>query len=72
MIKEASAMSANTKRSSLSQEIIRRMKNTSRRVAHEIRENILTDCMRKLKRSGYPESFRCKVLIKGLQGYEKW
>ena len=70
-IKEASAMSANTKWSSLSQEIIRRMKNTSRRVAHEIRENILTDCMRKLKRSGYPESFRCKVLIKGLQGYEK-
>jgi hypothetical protein len=70
-IKEASAMSANTKWSSLSQEVIRRMKNTSQRVSHVTRESILTDYMRKLKRSGYPESFRCKILIKGLEGYTK-
>ena len=70
-IKEASAMSANTKWSSLSQEVIRRMKNTSERVSHVTRESILTDYMRKLKRSGYPESFRCKILVKGLEGYTK-
>jgi hypothetical protein len=70
-IKETSAMSANTKWSSLSQEVIRRMKNTSGRVSHVTRESILTEYMRKLKRSGYPESFRCKILIKGLEGYTK-
>ena len=47
------------------------MKNTSQRVSHVTRESILTDYMRKLKRSGYPESFRCKILIKGLEGYTK-
>ena len=70
-IKEASAMSSNTKWSSLSQEIIRRMKNTSWRVPHTVREDILTDCMRKLQRSGYPELFRRDCLIKGLEGYTK-
>ena len=70
-IKEASAMSGNTKWSSLSQEVIRRMKNTSGRVSHVTRESILTDYMRKLNRSGYPESFWCKILIKGLEGYTK-
>merc|ERR1712105_128466 len=47
------------------------MKNTSQRVSHVTRESILTDYMRKLKKSGYPESFRCKILIKGLEGYTK-
>ena len=47
------------------------MKNTSGRVSHVTRDSILTDYMRKLNRSGYPESFRCKILIKGLEGYTK-
>ena len=70
-IMEASAMSQNVKWSSLSQEIIRRMKNTSRRVAHDVREGILTDFMLKLQRSGYTESFRKNVLISALKGYSK-
>ena len=70
-IMEASAMSANTKWSSLSQEVIRRMKNTSRRVSHDEREEILTDFMFKLQRSGYTESFRKSILCSGIKGYER-
>ena len=70
-IMEASAMSSQTKWSSLSQEVIRRMKNTNGRVSHVIRENILTDYMRKLQKSGYPETFRRQILESGLSGYIK-
>jgi hypothetical protein len=70
-IMEASAMSTQTKWSSLSQEVIRRMKNTNGRVSHVIRENILTDYMRKLQKSGYPETFRRKILESGVSGYIK-
>ena len=55
---EASAMSANTELSTLSQEIIRRMKKSSQRVCNTIRFEILTEFMEKLQKSGYTEEFR--------------
>ena len=45
---EASAMGENTEWATLSQEVLRRMKNTSQRVCGTIRFEILTDFMRKL------------------------
>ena len=46
---EASVMGANTKWATLSQEVIRRMKNTSQRVCGTIQSEILTDFIRKLQ-----------------------
>ena len=68
---EASAMGANTKWATLSQEVIRRMKNTSQRVCGTIRSEILTDFMRKLQRSGHPEEFRKNCLVAALKGYSR-
>ena len=59
------------KKSTLSQEIIRRMKNTSQRVCNTIRCEILTDFMEKLQRSGYPEEFRKNCLVAAMKGYTR-
>ena len=56
-------MGANTKLSTLSQELICQMKNTSQRVCNTIRCEILTEFMEKLQRSRYPEEFRRNCLV---------
>ena len=55
---EASAIGENTKWSTLSQEIIRLMKNTSQRACKTIHCEIITDFMEKLQRSDYLEEIR--------------
>ena len=71
VIMESSAMPKRTKISTLSQEIIRRMKNTSRNISNERRNEILSEFMKKMKRSGYNAKTRREVLISGMKGYIK-
>ena len=68
---EASAMGENTEWATLSQEVLRRMKNTSQRVCGTIRFEILTDFMRMLQKSGHPEKFRRNCLVAALKGYSR-
>ena len=69
VVMEKSTIPIKTKISTLSQEVLRRMRNTSRNVKKERREEILTEFMKKLKRSGYNAKTRREILIAGMKGY---
>ena len=69
MIMDRSALPHRIKVTTLSQEVVRRMKNTGRSVGEERRKKILTRMMTKMKRSGYNERMRRRVLVAGLRGY---
>ena len=56
VIEYKSAMAIRVKITTLSQEIIRSLKNTSRSATAEERANIITTFMMKMMLSGYPES----------------
>ena len=66
-----SAMPQSTKIAALSQEVMRRLMNTGRKVDIEIRIEILNTFMKKLRRSGYCEKERKEILECGLRGYYK-
>ena len=69
-VMENSAMSWNTKRATLSQEIVRRMLNTSEQVTQSERDKIIEKFLAKMKKSGYSKRQRREVTIAGLKGYE--
>ena len=70
VIEYHSAAPIRSKIVTLTQEIIRLMRNTSRRTPTSIGVGILhTDFIRKLKRSDYPNSICQEVLEAGLNGY---
>ena len=69
VIMEKSAMPHRMKVVTLSQECVRRMKNTGRSVKIEERAGILSRFMRKLWRSGYGKKTRTNVLESGIKGY---
>ena len=69
VIMENSALPQRMKITTLSQEIIRRMRNTCRNISSKRRGEILSVYMRKLQRSGYSVAMREKVAIAGLRGY---
>ena len=64
-----SAMSVNTKVTTLANEIVRRQRNTDRLWGPEHRAAITTKFMVKLRDSGYPEKVRLRILHAGIQGY---
>ncbi len=64
-----SAMPEKTKIMTLTQETIRRMKNTSTRVTPEERGDILTRQMAKMRKSGYSKEDRKKILLAGVTRY---
>ena len=66
---EGSALPHRVKIQTLTQEVIRRMKNTSGGVAKKRRAAILTNFTKKMKRSGYSAKVRRNVLLAGLKGY---
>ena len=53
----------------LTQEIVRRMRNTCRAVSSKRRGEILSMYMRKLERSGYSLATREMVATAGVKGY---
>ena len=69
VIMKESAMPERSKIVTLSQEVVRRMRNTGRAEPVESRAEILSDLMLKMKDSGYNISSRVNVLKSGLRGY---
>ena len=66
---EGSALPHRVKIQTLSQEVIRRMKNTAGKITKNRRAEILTTFMMKMKRSGYSVKVRRNVVLAGLKGY---
>ena len=64
------AIADDTNPAVLSQEVVRRMLNTSEKVSQEVRNKILEEFCNMLERSGYGEEVRHKIITRGLKGYE--
>ena len=64
-----SAHSWQIKRSTLTQEGVRRLLNTSVEAPNQVKEQILSDWDRKMNRSGYNQSFRTNVIKAALDIY---
>ena len=71
VIQRRSAMPENMRVSTLNQEMIRRMLNTSERLGIEWRLTIVDDYAQKLTNSGYDLAYTRKIIIGGLTGYER-
>ena len=70
VINKHSALSEKTKVSSLSQELIRRMKNTSESIQDDVRIEIVNDYSYQLLSSGYSHVQTRDIVEAGLKGYE--
>ena len=67
-----SAMSARVKMNCLTQEVIRRLRNTRASLDwDEYKAPILTEFSKKMARSGYPEGYRVEVIKSGVTGFER-
>ena len=66
-----SAMSENGKVASLSQDLVRRMKNTSQELPQEQKNEIVDQYSRKLASSGYSRAQIHRIITAGLKGFEK-
>ena len=66
-----SAMPSNIKRNSLAQEVIRRLRNTSRDLPWSEKAAILTEFSHSLMCSGYSERFRLEIIQAGVVGFER-
>ena len=69
VLMEKNALPHRMKITTLTQEIIRRMKNTSRTIGKKRRAVILTNFMKKIMKYGYGAKTRRNVAIAGLKGY---
>ena len=67
-----SAMSARVKMNTLTQEVIRRLRNTRNTLPwSQFQAPILTEFSKKMARSGYPEGYRLEVIKSGILGFER-
>ena len=66
-----SALSAASKRTILTQECLRRIRNTKVELGLEIRNKHLSDFMLKLKNSGYSTKYRMEILNSAVKAFEK-
>ena len=65
-------MSARVKMNCLTQEVIRRLRNTRASLDwDEYKVPILTEFCKKMARSGYPEGYRAEVIKSGVIGFER-
>ena len=71
VIHKDTALSENTKVSSLTAEIMRAMMNTSELLSIEMRLEVLDNMTQKMVNSGYSKDYIRKVVVAGLKGYEK-
>ena len=69
-VMKSSAMAENSKNSTLSQDLIRRMLNTSELVPQSERNTIIENYIKKLKISGYSQEQTRSIIISGLKGYQ--
>ena len=66
-----SAQSWQQKRTTATQELIRRLLNTKKELNCRLKQTILNRYMELLKNSGYDEKFRKEILQSGIAGYNK-
>ena len=71
VVQKRSAMPENMRVSTLNQEVIRRMLNTSERLDDTHRIKAVDDYSQKLCNSGYDKEYTRKIIIGGLTGYER-
>ena len=67
---KSSALSENTKIASLSQDMVRMMKNTSESLPQSGRNEVIDNFTKKLTRSGYTYQQTKNIIEAGLKGYE--
>ena len=67
----SSAQPWGQKRTTLTQELIRRLLNCSKELSCAVKQKHLSRYMQMLKNSGYNKNFRAEVLMSGLAGYRK-
>ena len=70
VILASSALSWKQKRTILTQEALRRLRNTSLDMGTDVQNNHLTDLMLKLKDSGYNEQFRSEVVSSAYKAFK--
>ena len=71
VIGEKSAMSAHQKFSILSNEVIRRLSNTSQDISMEERLVVINQLTRELKNSGYGRKAAREIVVCGLLGLQR-
>ena len=71
VILASSALSFPKKRTILTQEFLRRLRNTKVELGPEIQKKHLNQFMQKLKHSGYSQKFRMEILDSALKAFEK-
>ena len=71
VIMAKSAMPYNMKKTCLIQEVIRILRNTSRRLEDSVKTQFLTEFSLRLKESGYAEKVRFEIIKRGVEGFEK-
>ena len=69
-IHKKSAMGENMKNQILSQDLIRRLMNTSEDLDKEYREQVVDDYAKKILNSGYSRDQTIRILVNGIKGYE--
>jgi hypothetical protein len=66
-----SAINASTKRTILTQECLRRMRNTKIELGEDVKNKHLNDFMLKMKNSGYGPKYRAQILNSALNAFNK-
>ena len=69
-IHKKSAMGENIKSQILSQDLIRRLLNTSEDLSKEYREHVVDEYGKKILNSGYTREQAIRILVNGIKGYE--
>ena len=71
VVQEKSALSESVKVSSLTEEIVRRLKNTRDSLPVEYRMETLEDISQRMRNSGHSNPFMKRILMAGITKYEK-
>ena len=71
VIMNKSAMPENFKRTTLTQECLRRLRNTKKELGPDHQNIHLNEFMSKLKKSGYPEKYRLQILKSAKEAYKR-
>ena len=71
VISRRSAMGENGKVASLSQDLIRRLKNTSQELSQQVKNEIVDQYCTKMASSGYSRNQMHRIVTAGLRGFEK-
>ena len=71
VIMATSALAGSVKRATLTQEAVRRLRNTDRSLPWSISAEILSEYSNDLRRSGYSEKFRSEVITAAIKTFEK-